>query len=181
MVERLKWFDEAVLAVEAARSQPKFPGEQSPVYVILEKLVNKLWGECHDGDVLGAGGCPVCRAFRTEHAEAFAAKSAQAYKDLAVREADTRRVLESVTADRDSQAQALATTKDALAVSVQAFEDVQKELADMTRDFLEASKERGEAQAHVSRADRERDEALASAAEAQERYSSLSKALKELV
>lgn len=148
--ERLKWFDEAVLAVEAARSQPKFPGEQSPVYAILDKLVNKLYSECHDGEDIGTGGCPVCRAWRTERAEqaekAADVKSARLTTHVAGLEAELaqERVFainaSTAFADASNDVAKLAKTNAALQVALDA----------VTEAEAYERAERGSAQSHVA-------------------------------
>lgn len=43
---KVDWLDDAAEALIAAKGLPRFPGEPSPVRELLDKLVNKLWGEC---------------------------------------------------------------------------------------------------------------------------------------
>ena len=60
------WKDQAVKAFRAAASSPGFPGDPDPLEGLFDKLVAKLYGECHNGGVLGFDGCPPCRAFQVE-------------------------------------------------------------------------------------------------------------------
>lgn len=78
---RFDWLGDVAAAVEAAVKQPKFPGDGSFALPLLEKLVNKLFGECHNGGEVGRDGCPACRAHRTESAEAQRARVEAAYDD----------------------------------------------------------------------------------------------------
>jgi len=66
---KFDWFDEAVEAITAAAKQPSFPGDEPPVRGYVEKLVNRVFAECHNGGEVGKDECPVCRAMRTEKAE----------------------------------------------------------------------------------------------------------------
>lgn len=70
-MSKLAWIDAAVRVVEAAAKDPTFPGDESPVKGVIERLVNKALSECHNGNKeLGLDGCLVCRAVRTEKIEA---------------------------------------------------------------------------------------------------------------
>lgn len=60
------WRDQAVKAFRAAASSPGFPGDPDPLEGLFDKLVAKLYGECHNGGRLGLDGCPPCRAFQVE-------------------------------------------------------------------------------------------------------------------
>jgi hypothetical protein len=69
---KLDWFDDAAEYVREAAKVAPFPGEPKPVVEALEKFALKLLSECHNGKVVGMDQCPVCRAYRTEKAEATA-------------------------------------------------------------------------------------------------------------
>lgn len=64
-----EWFDEVVAVVRAKGTEPVFPGDADPVYAVLDRLNQKLTGECHNGGELGGDGCVPCRAYRADAAE----------------------------------------------------------------------------------------------------------------
>jgi len=55
--------------VEQEAIKPTFPGDGSTTLPTLERLADKLLGECHNGNEFGSDECPACRAYRTEEAE----------------------------------------------------------------------------------------------------------------
>src|SRR3989304_6022945 len=71
MLLKDKLFVEAAEAMEVAAKLPRFPGDPSPVFPYLEKLFQRVWGECNveGGGFRPACECPPCRAFRTEGVE----------------------------------------------------------------------------------------------------------------
>lgn len=150
MSAKLAWFDEAVTAVEAARSQPKFPGEQSPIYVILEKLVNKLWGECHDGDAVGTGRCAVCRAFRTEVAEAAAEAAKAAAQNAAEDLNETQLTLYAANERAADLFRTVEGLQAELADQAAEYTALVSELAAAKSDLEAERQERGEAQQNLA-------------------------------
>jgi len=63
------WFLNVARLVESEAMKPSFPGDGSTVIPTLERLADKLLGECHNGNDFGSDECPACRAYRTEEAE----------------------------------------------------------------------------------------------------------------
>lgn len=83
MNTRLDWFDDFVKLAEQKAKERNFPGEPSVLYPILDKLINKLYGECHNGGKVGEDGCPTCRAHKTEKAESERDSALATLKKLA--------------------------------------------------------------------------------------------------
>lgn len=67
---RANWYLEAVKAIRQEATKAPFPGDADPIEAVLDRYTSKLFSECANEGVLGADGCPTCRAYRTERAEA---------------------------------------------------------------------------------------------------------------
>lgn len=82
---RFDWLEDAAIALEAAVKQPKFPGDGSFALPLLEKLVDKLFGECHNGGEVGLDECAACRAWRTERVEGELSKQRAVSEEFATK------------------------------------------------------------------------------------------------
>lgn len=66
---KLDWFEQAAKVLGEVGARTPFPGQDPEVYKVMEQLLGKFIGECHNGEEVGTDGCPACRAWRTEKAE----------------------------------------------------------------------------------------------------------------
>lgn len=66
---RPEWIDEAVAAIHKSALVPTFPGDVSITKQFIDKLVTRLFSECHYGGEIGKDDCPVCRSVKTEDAQ----------------------------------------------------------------------------------------------------------------
>jgi hypothetical protein len=156
---KVKWFSEAVLAFEAAGKQPRFPGDPSPVEPLLEKLVNKLLGQCWESDkpAPDCGECAACRAHLTPQVQADndrlsleligvmgAARSAE---DTAYAESkkvqDLTNAVELLTYERNNLQKATSHAEEQAETSKAAY--------------VQANTERGALEQHVAALTKERD------------------------
>lgn len=176
---KLDWFDDAVKAIEAARALPKFPGEQSPIHAIFDKLVNKLWSQCYNGEPVGTDGCTVCRAWRTEKAEERLAEAIAAVQHGVKTVADLSHVVEDLKGQRGHLLDDLQqTAQDFLGASEQAASAVDAAHR-AEKDRLYALGERSELEQHLKGSQATIAEAQTRAEQAERKLAKLTKAIEE--
>jgi FtsZ-binding cell division protein ZapB len=146
---RPDWIKDAVVAIEAAGKVPTFPGDTPAAEVAIEKLITKLFSECHNGGPLEGDGCPVCRAFKTERAEKRAEVAEKKASESEKKAADLFPVVESLTKQVEVQeklAQKLAKdANDTLCELVDARElasDAQFAIDELKLDYKSAAEEK---------------------------------------
>lgn len=64
------WLDDACRAIQNVANTPTFPGEVPLSRRFVDKLITRLYGECHNDGKVGEDDCPTCRAWKTEQVTA---------------------------------------------------------------------------------------------------------------
>jgi hypothetical protein len=163
---KLEWFNTVAKVLRAQADGAVFPGDPDPVMTTLERLADKLLGECMNGEPYGTDGCVACRAFRTESAEAQAAKDAKARKDA-------EGVIEILKADLEASQHAFQVTDEARKLvngANEELEDAVKHAQVTVKDALTA---RDEALAERASAQRQAEDAKAQVESFQKRFEAL--------
>lgn len=147
---KVDWLNEVVKTLRDSRVP--FPGDPDPALEVLERVVNKLYGECFNDLPVGTDGCPVCRAHQTERAQ-LAQKVAEDERDAEQAEAAKQAFRAEVAETASFQAalerdQAQSAAKEA----VKAAEVARKAELAARQEAQDAVTERGQAQKNATAA-----------------------------
>lgn len=158
------WVDAVSKVVRAAASKAVFPGDADPLVDTLHKLVQKLYSVCHNDGPLGADGCPVCRAFRTEIAEKAREAAEKALADAIKQHVDVGGQLTKALAlktELEAKAKALAALAEASAKeaknALDLFKGAAQQAAEENKERSELAKHYAEAKALLKVASEDRD------------------------
>lgn len=144
------WLADVVKVLRA--TPPAFPGDPDPAFAVLEKAINYAYSTCFNGGEVGKDGCPVCRAYRTEVAEASAAVAVALAEDARDSAAKANEAHDLAEAEKEALAEALEEAVDARKEAEKGLDAAAKAAWEASSQEALEREERGSAQRNFAQA-----------------------------